>query len=185
MFDFIVPLSQFTLAALGAMHLKVKGSSVLIHMLGSHGKGLDNARLNTVAAEMVGVLTLNVSVDAYRQEHQFHHGLRSFARAETDPDAALLHSLGFRPGTPRHRLWQRFWWTLVSPHFHTRMSAARLIGVFGAGPGWRIAAAWAFWSALLAGAATTGMLLPMLLGFVVPLAYFSDRGRLFQTDRGR
>jgi hypothetical protein len=180
MSDFVFPLSQFALACLGAMHLKVKGSSVLIHLLGSHGKGLDNPRLNTVVAELVGVLTLNVSVDAYKQDHQLHHGLRSFARAKADPDAALLHHLGFRPGTPHAVLWRRFWWTLVSPGLHGPMSMARLLGVFAAGPAWRIGAAWAFWAALLGTATMAGALLPLLLGFVLPLLVFGNIGALLE-----
>ena len=96
--------AELGLLAAGAMHLKVKGSSVLVHMLGSHRKGLDDPKANRIAAEGVGILTLNIDSEAYRAEHGLHHGLRSFARPHADPDATLIHDLGFRPGVPLPRL---------------------------------------------------------------------------------
>lgn len=175
----ILPLSLLPAVALGAMHLKVKGSSVLVHF-GGHKMGLDDAHANRIAAELVGVLTLNISVDAYDAEHRMHHSLKTFARAGADPDATLLYDIGLRPGLPVPRLWRRLGLQLVSPVFHAQRSAARLHGVFASGPAWRIATAWAFWSALLATAAMLSLLLPALLGFVLPLLVFGNIGSLLE-----
>lgn len=176
----LAAVAELGLLAAGAMHLKVKGSSVLVHMLGSHRKGLDDPKANRIAAEGVGILTLNIDSEAYRAEHGLHHGLRSFARPHADPDATLIHDLGFRPGVPLSRLRRLVWWTMVSPRFHLRLGKARLRGVFAAGPPLRIAAAWVFWGALLIGAAAGGWLLPLLLGFVLPLLVFGNIGSFLE-----
>jgi Fatty acid desaturase len=177
--DFLFPAAALPLAALGAMHLKVKGSSVLVHF-GSHGMGFENPRANRIAAELVGVFALSVGVDDYKAEHNQHHGLASFARAGQDPDATLLDSLGLEPGMGERALWQRFLLTLVSPRFHARLSAARLSGVFLRGPAWRIALAWLFWGGLMAGFAAAGLLWPLLLGFVLPLLVAGNIGTILE-----
>ncbi|MFG6417217.1 fatty acid desaturase [Roseateles sp. DC23W] len=177
--DFLFPAAALPLAALGAMHLKVKGSSVLVHF-GSHRMGFENPRATRIAAEVVGVATLNISVEAYRVDHEDHHGLATFARAGRDPDATLLDALGLVPGMDERALWRRFTWTLASPVFHWQLSKARLAGAFVLGPAWRIVLAWSFWGALAAGFAAAGLLLPWLLGFVMPVLLFGNIGAILE-----
>lgn len=177
--DFLLPAAALPLVVLGTMHLKVKGSSVLVHF-GSHGMGFASARANRIAAELAGVLTLNIGMEAYKAEHNLHHGLATFARVGRDPDATLLDSLGLEPGMNQRALRRRFALTLVSPRFHAQLSAARLSGVFLRGPVWRIAFAWAVWTGLGAGFAAAGLLLPLLLGFVMPLLLFGNIGSILE-----
>lgn len=179
----LLPLAQAAAAALGAMHLKVKGSSVLVHMLGSHRMGLGNDRVNLFLAEAVGVLTLNISVNAYRSEHMRHHALATFADPTgeaPDPDAAFIASLGFLPGMSERALWGRFVLTLVSPQLHWPMTRARLAGVFLHGPPLRRAAAALFWGGLAGAAASGGWLAPLLLGFVLPLLLWGNMGSFLE-----
>jgi len=178
--DFLFPVAALPLAALGAMHLKVKGSSVLVHF-GSHRMGFQNPRATRIAAELAGVATLNIGVAAYMAEHERHHGLATFARAGQDPDATLFKTLGLLvPSGTELALWLRFTWMLVSPVVHCQLSKTRLAGVFVFGPAWRIALAWSFWGALAASFAAAGLLLPWVLGFVLPLLLFGNIGSLLE-----
>jgi hypothetical protein len=167
-------------AWLGASHLKVKGSTVIVHMLGSHRKGLVNPRLNRAVAQAVGAMTINLDVDGYADDHRLHHGLTTFARPDADPDAAFMHTLGLVPGTPVRVLWRRLAWALVSPVVHARMSATRLRGTFLSGPPGRRIFAAAWWSGLIVAAAAAGLLLPLVLGFIVPLLIAGNIGSLLE-----
>lgn len=185
MFAFPFAILQLAVAAILAARLKVAGSSLLIHHA-SHSRLLTQSRPNVVAADLIGVLTLNVPVADYRRDHSAHHSLRTFARAGDDPDAAFLHELGFEPGTPLRVLKRRFWWHVVSPRMHGRLTATRLRGTFFAGPPWRRAVAAAYWGGLAAAAAAGGWLLPLAAGFVAPLLWAGNVGAYMElTSRHR
>lgn len=151
-------------AVILAARLRVAGASVLVHHLGSHNKA--NPR-HWRLAQWVSIATLTVHAGGYRAGHEPHH--REPFATLADPDAALLHRLRFRPGTPYYLLWLRFWWTLVSPLFHAQLSLARLRGVFTQGPVKRRLAAWAFWVSLLVATGVAGVLKGVLLYFVLLL----------------
>lgn len=74
----IVSYLMLAPAVLMAARLKVAGSSVLIHHA-SHARLLPDAKRNAVAADLIGILTLNIPVADYRREHAAHHSLRTFA----------------------------------------------------------------------------------------------------------
>lgn len=183
--ELTMALSLLTIAIpLLAMRLKVMGSSVLIHLVGSHGLGFKHSeqRKGERWAEWIGVLTLNISVAAYAAEHRRHHSNEHFARHDLDPDAMLLFALGFRPGMSVAALWRRFWWTLVSPRFHVMLTVARLRGVFVNGPlQRRREAAW-LWGGLLVAAAASGLLPHLLLGFVLPLLVWGNIGAFLELS---
>lgn len=185
MFDITFALLQLALVSLLAARLKVAGSSVLIHHA-SHRRLAAHPAANRSVAEIVGILTLNIPVEDYRREHMAHHSLHTFATAPGDPDAELLHGLGFVPGTPLAVLRRRFWWHLVSPQLHGRLVAARLKGTFAAGPRWRRAAAAAYWGGLAAAGLAGGWVAPLVAGFVAPLLLAGNIGAYIElTSRHR
>ncbi len=168
MFELSSPLglTAALAASLMAARLRVTGSAFLIHHMGSHSRKSDTRSRHI--AEWVGIATLSASAEAYEAAHiKPHHG-QVFATL-ADPDAAFLHGHGFRPGTPYDKLWLLFWWTLVSPRFHTQLTLARLRSVFLEGPLWRQRAAPWFWGSVLALASCFGALPGFLLAFVTPL----------------
>ncbi|MEI9852816.1 MAG: fatty acid desaturase [Sphingomonas sp.] len=81
---------------------------------------------NRVIAEFGTLVSFSQNPVAYRTDHvKGHHRLKVFTSG-TDPDAAFLLSLGFRPGMTREALWRRFWATLLSPRFHARFLWSRV-----------------------------------------------------------
>ena len=87
-------------------------------------------RLNDGLLELVCTLLLVQSANEYRRDHLGHHSRTLFTTRE-DADAAFLHQLGFRPGTPVATSRRLLWMTLFSFRFHGIFMAARLRSAMG------------------------------------------------------
>jgi len=149
--------------------LKVRGSSVLLHHA-THGLGFANKRLNRLAGEWAGIVTLSgAGFDEYRRVHSRHHAHASFAQRGLDEEAEGLFELGFQPGRSQRTLWRTFWLTQVNPVWHAQQSWARLRSNFFDGPVLRRVAAWALWGGAGTSAAAAGWLPGFLGGVVAPL----------------
>ena len=161
----LIPLVA-ALAASGVLmsHLKAKASSGLLHHA-THGRLFSNRRLNRMAGELTGLLTLSLGFDEYRRVHALHHGFKTFAQPGADEEADWLISQGFTPGRSQRELWRSFWTKPLSPLWHARQAWSRLKSNFFAGPLPRRVAAWTIWGGASAVAAATGWF-PGFLGAV-------------------
>jgi hypothetical protein len=175
MFEFFFLLSALLgliASAIALGHVKAKAQSVLIHHA-THNNLLPHKGLNRAAAQLVGVMTLNADFDSYRQGadresgHIGHHSKR-FASLD-DEESQFVWAEGFKPGMSRQALWRQHWKTLFGPGFHARQAVKRLRLNFLGGSARRRAVAWAYWGAVLLGAAWAGLLLPLLLTLLLGL----------------
>ncbi|HQS96715.1 fatty acid desaturase [Novosphingobium sp. 17-62-19] len=129
-----------------------------------------DARTNLVVAHVATIIAIAQNPFAYRGDHIDLHHRRSVFGTLADPDAALLHELGFRPGMTRGQLYLVLARTLVSPSFHAMFLAARLQSNLVDAPVWRrlVVATWL--AALLSSAWLLGLIvwgLAVFLPFVV------------------
>ena len=159
--------------AIGIGHAKSKGQSVLIHHA-THGDLLPHKGANRIVGQLIGVLTLNTDLDTYRKGgngktgHLGHHG-RRFATRE-DEESQFMLQAGYYPGMSHRQLWvpprEAAVFAPVAPEAGPVSPADQPDGLDRA---WRRAVAIGFWGSALGLAAATDMLVPMMLGWLLPL----------------
>jgi hypothetical protein len=134
-------------------------ATVLIHHTG-HGQGVRPKWLGRLIDELAGILLLRQTVTAYKTDHGFHHGKRTFARGSLDPDAAFLERIGFRPGDSVEISNRKLRKILFSPRFHGKFILKRLLMNFArkAEP-LRTVSAWVVWTAIYFTVSQNGLLL--------------------------
>jgi hypothetical protein len=165
-------LAGMALGAIGIGHAKSKAQSVFVHHA-THGDLLPNKRLNRIVGQWVGLLTLNSHLDLYRNGgdgktgHLGHHG-RRFATREDEESQFMLRA-GYRPGMSRDELWRHHGRLMRSPVWHLQSAVTRLRITLLEGPIWRRAAGSALLGSALGLAGSAGQLLPVLLGWLLPL----------------
>jgi len=144
--DLILDLLGITVCLLLLGNAQLYGASILIHHTG-HGQGIRPKRLGRWIAELTGILLLRQSVSQYMRTHWNHHGKATFARGDTDPDAAFIQRLGFRLGDSVEASNRRLWQVLFSPGVHGNMIRKRVLMNFArkAEP-LRTLIAWLVWS---------------------------------------
>ncbi len=76
---------------------------------------------------------------------------------------------GYRPGMSRDELWQHHWRLMSSPMWHLQSAVHRLRTNLLEGPPARRALAWGFLGLTLGVATASGVLLPVALGWLLPL----------------
>lgn len=158
--------------AIGIGHAKSKAQSVLVHHA-THGDLLPGKVLNRIAGELVGLLTLNTDLGTYRKGrdgktgHLGHHG-RRFATHE-DEESQFMLKAGYQPGMTREQLWQHHRQLMRSPKWHLQAAVSRLRANLLGGPIWRRVTAWGFWGSAIGLAGATGMMLPVAIGWLLPL----------------
>lgn len=144
-----------------------------------HGSMHRSERVNRVVGELVTLLTCNQGYDSYKREHaRFHHSARLATPA--DPDTKLLAEYGFLPGLSVSTLKRRLLWTVMSPFFHLRMTAARLRAQLARGPVYRRVLTGALWAVLLGVVAVTGEWMSFLLAWLLPVGVLYNVSALVQ-----
>jgi hypothetical protein len=111
--------------------------------------------------------------DVYAPKHcKEHHGRHTVSTRVDATVQFLVDLLCIAPGAPVEENRRRFLRGLVSPRVHARMLANRLASQFGAGASWgnRLATG-GYLVALAATAVAAGMVLPFLIGFVLPVTF--------------
>lgn len=179
--EFAMGAAAMAAAAVGFARCYVNGVSTLGHQIGAHRQGWRGPAHAEVVGELVNLSVLGPTVQDYRADHFPHHALARFA-GPRDPDAQAMARLGFTPGRPFEALKRNFWRLQVSPGYHLRLTRQRLRSCFGQRqPVWRLATAWGLWLAILLLAAAGGLLLPVLLGMVLPLLLAGNVAKLWHN----
>lgn len=106
--------------------------STVIHQC-IHGRFSDHHWVDNLVADAFALLTLTETPIQYRREHFVLHHRDDVFTTSADPAAAFLRAIGVVPGVTVRRLWQRLLVALVSPRFHLRFLAARLISNLATG----------------------------------------------------
>ena len=123
----VILLPLFWLVAVGQMRkLQVVVGHHCVHRVFLRGR----PRLNDGLLETISTVLLVQSASEYRRDHLGHHSRALFTTRE-DADAAFLHQLGFKPGTPVAASWRLLWVTLFSARFHGIFLKARLSSALG------------------------------------------------------
>ena len=182
----------------------------IVHVLEKHCKQDKSAVFHYVSGwigEFTTVILVIPSIAQYYADHVLnHHNGRKFCTL-ADPDAKLLHELGFRPGTAKKALWKKFWRLILEPWstLYRKFTWERLTAQVESP--YRMAYTVVIWVAILGGVGYFGFLPQFLLAVVVPLTFgipaaalcqftsehnwlvarkdSSLRQFLFQTCRGR
>ena len=127
---------------------------------------------DTVLGEFLAGLLVVQAFGAYRAEHVGeHHSVHHMTLRDPTVQAVLV-GLGLAPGTTRRAMWRTVVGKLLSPRFHARFLLARVRSYWhGTGPLPR--AVWLLGLAAVAALATRLHLwAPVLVGWVLPLAFF-------------
>lgn len=144
-----------------------------------HGALFSSAVLNRFAACAATVIPFAQNETEYRADHVGGHHRRKTFTTVTDPDAAYLIALGFRPGMKCGEAWRLFLLTLVSPAFHFSFLAARLRSTFlTASPRHRVAAI--AWTLMLGALATQLPFWVFACAVLVPLGPLYAMSSLLQ-----
>ncbi len=101
---------------------------VVVHHC-AHKNFTSNHSLDKWIGKIVSALILLRGFDSYEKSHGSRHH-RNPLDAEDETVKFLRILVNLQPGLSREELWQRLWTSLISPIFHTRFLAARLVSCF-------------------------------------------------------
>lgn len=142
--------------------------SNLIHQT-SHNRLLRSKLKSRFVAEALGIVVLAPPVDVYKATHLGTHHRPEKVASDEDDDVAFIRWLGFRPGMKAKDARKHFFRLLLAPPVHVRLLGLRLLENFAGGHPLRRAAALAWWTTVLAFAATHGLCAQLILGYLIPI----------------
>jgi hypothetical protein len=149
------------------VHAARKAQLVICHHA-IHANMTGNKRCDRVLVEVLSTLLMFQNFGSYHQDHVTKHHGQKFATLE-DPDMQFLLAIGFRPGMSRAALWRRLYWTMVSPRFHVLFLRFRLRMNYTAAPKYRRIMAGGYAVAMVTYLILTGVWLPGVVAWVVPI----------------
>jgi hypothetical protein len=161
--------------------LTVAGERMMVLVIAHqalHRRFSGNGDLDRFWGEVVTVLSVFHTFDAFKEEHFDNHHRREIFATEVDPPVQFLLALGFRPGLSRAALWRRAWMVFFSPAFYARGFASRFASNISSGT-WRRAAfaAWICWWVSLPFWLPHGLLV-LVLAFILPVILFAQLSAL-------
>ncbi|MBE9039399.1 fatty acid desaturase [Oscillatoriales cyanobacterium LEGE 11467] len=123
-------------------------------------------------SEILSTLLMTSDYETYSGDHLTpHHGLKTFANFEDDPDAKSLRENGLRSGMPKEWYWKWLWQTMFSPKFHGQFLASRLAGNFSSKKMYRQWMSVLFYLATIVGVSLTHTWWLFLVAWFFPLTF--------------
>ncbi|MFC9436557.1 fatty acid desaturase [Nocardia sp. NPDC057030] len=161
--------------------LTVNGERVMVLVIAHqalHRRFSGSKRWDTFWGEVVTVLSVFHTLQAFKEEHFDNHHRREVFATEADPPVQFLHDLGFRPGLSRAVLWRRAWVVFLSPVFYWNGFRGRIVSSVTGRPRRTLGlAAWLAWWLSLPFWLPHGTLV-LVHAFVLPVIVFAQLSAL-------
>ncbi|SNB73888.1 Fatty acid desaturase [Arboricoccus pini] len=142
---------------------------VIFHHCG-HGAVFKEKKHNRDVGRLISALFLFKHFDAYRQEHMMHHNARKLLTEDDEFADFVLGMCRLEPSLSKGELWRRVLLNVVfSPSFHVRFLYRRLKAATTSPDRTHNLVSIGFWAGSFALAAASGLLLPFLLVWVLPV----------------
>jgi fatty acid desaturase len=146
----------------------------------SHGTIFKNRDWNRRVGKLVSSILLFKHFDLYQRGHMVHHSANKLFTVEDEFTDFVMETCGLAPSLEKRELWRRILTDLVSPRFHGRFLWRRLCVSMNSHDRYHNICGIAVYGALLGLGWFTGLLVPVLVAWVIPVTILLQIATVFR-----
>src|SRR5437773_5707789 len=146
----------------------------------AHGTVFRTREHNRQVGRLISAVLLFKHFDLYQREHMLHHSAKKLLTAEDEFAQFVFDICGLEAGLPKAELWRRVAVAVISPLFHGRFLWRRIKASLTSHDRAHNILGVAAWTGAFAAAAATGLLVPFLVLWVLPVTVLLQIATIFR-----